>query len=253
MQANQVICMCKILIVDDHKIAREGFKRIIGRIDACRSCEILEASDGGSAVKTALETYPDIIITDIKMPNITGLELISRLKPWLKNASFIIISGYDDFCFAREAIKLGVEDYLLKPFNREDIETLIVKLLAEKGKANDEHFNIANSEQRAIIKVTIDYINNNYQKDLSLAYLANLVSKSYNYFSTLFKNETGSNFSDYLRNVRINKAKELLKDDNISAMDVAKAIGYVDYIHFSKTFTKIVGVNPAKYKSQKAQ
>jgi two-component system response regulator YesN len=243
--------MCKILIVDDHKIAREGFKRIIGRIDACRGCEILEAGEGGGAEKIALETYPDIIITDIKMPNMTGLELISRLKPRLKNASFIIISGYDDFCFAREAIRLGVEDYLLKPFNREDVETLVVRLLAEKGKVKDERLVNANSEQRAIIRFTIDYINNNYQKDLSLTYLANLVSKSYNYFSTLFKNETGSNFSDYLRKVRIDKAKELFKNGNSIVMDVAKAVGYADYIHFSKTFTRIVGVSPAKYKSHK--
>lgn len=246
--------MCKILIIDDHKIARDGFKKIIGRIDACRNCEILEADEGSSAEKIALETHPDIVLTDIKMPNMTGLELIARLKPKLKDTSFIIISGYDDFCFAREAIKLGVEDYLLKPLNREDVENLIIRLLNEKGKVKvkEEYQSDDKSAQRAIIKFVIDYINNNYQKDLSLTYVANLVSKSYNYFSTLFKNETGSNFSDYLRNVRIDKAKELLKDAGSSAMDVAKAVGYANYIHFSKTFTKLVGVNPAKYKSHRA-
>lgn len=241
--------MCKILIVDDHKIARDGVRKIISRIDACLSCEVLEADGGGSAEKMALEAHPDIVLTDIKMPDMTGLELVSRLKPKLKDTSFIIISGYDDFCFTHEAIKLGVVDYLLKPLNREDVENLIIRLLHEKGKVKAEYISDDKSEQRTIIRFAIDYINNNYQKDLSLSFLSNLASKSYNYFSTLFKNETGSNFSDYLRNVRIDKAKEMLKNSSSSAMDVAKAVGYTDYIHFSKTFTKMVGVNPAKYKS----
>ena len=241
--------MRKILIVDDHKIARDGLRKIIGRIDACRDCQILEADEGCSAEKIALEAHPDIILTDIKMPNISGLELIARLKPKLKNTRFIIVSGYDDFTFARQAIKLGTEDYLLKPLDSEDVENLIVRLLNETGKMKEEDQIENKFDQKVIIKFTIDYINSNYQKHLTLTYIANLVSKSYNYFSTLFKNETGCNFSDYLRNVRIKKAKELLKDFNNKAADVAKAVGYTDYIHFSKTFTKVVGINPTKYKS----
>lgn len=261
--------MGKILIVDDHKITRKGLKRIIGRIDGC-DYEILEAEDGESAEKIALQEHPDIIMTDIKMPNITGLELIARLKPRLKDSHFVIISGYDDFTFARQAIKLGVEDYLLKPLNREDVESLIIKLLNEIGIAKEKDRNeikvvkeedlskIVNVKeedlnenkivQKLIIEFTIDYISNNYYKDLTLTCMSNLVSKSYNYFSTLFKNETGYNFSTYLRNVRIEKAKELLKNIDSKAMDVAKEVGYENYIHFSKTFTKVVGVNPAKYK-----
>lgn len=240
--------MKKILIVDDNEITREGLIRIIGRIDTGK-CEILEAEDGQSAEKLALETRPDIILTDIKMPNMTGLEMINRLKHRLSDTRYIIISGYDDFIYAREAIKLGVVDYLLKPLNSVDVENLIKRLLGSPDSEQAEVWNEEKTEQKAIISFAIDYINNNYAKDLNLSYVANLVSKSYNYFSTIFKNETGSTFCDYLRNVRIEKAKELLKDMNNSALDVSKAVGFRNYIHFSKIFTRVVGVNPAKYRS----
>ncbi len=251
--------MFRILIVDDNEIIRSGLKKTLSRVVGER-CEFYEADCGEQAVSMAKVACFNVVFCDIQMKELSGLDVVENIKQHSESTRFVIISGHSDFEYTKQAIKLGVTDYLLKPFKREEIETLIKKILEDISNestylsfenlyvddclTNDEDANCK------IINFTIDYINNNYQRDLSLAYMSNLVSKNYNYFSTLFKNHTGFTFTEYLRNVRIEKAKELLKDMNNKAIDVYTQVGFLDYNHFCKTFTKVVGMSPGVYKSR---
>jgi len=268
--------MYKLLLVDDQKIIRDGFKRILLR-SLPERYDIYEADCGNAAEKIALDLKPQIVITDVKMPDFSGLELIKRLKTKLKGSKYVVISAYENFRFAKEAIKLEVSDYLLKPINRSDVEELMEKLInslqeqkadtnlsiekfSETGVNLDNYLDIKSFDEfestsdssiphNRIVEYVIDYVNENYSKDLSLAYMANLVDRNYSYFSSLFSSETGINFSNYLRNVRMEKAKELLSDLKYKINDVSHKVGYLDGVQFCKTFGKYTGMPPGKYRS----
>ena len=251
--------MYRVLVVDDHDIIRKGLIKMLSKLEDS-SCEYYEADCGLEAKKIALAIKPDIVFTDIMMPDINGLDFINSVKEQLPSCRFVIISGYNDFSYAKTAIKLGVCEYLLKPFDRKEVETVFNSLLKDvdqqKKKTGSNMIscetiqNIDNIGymQNRIIEFAVDYINENYSKDINLASVANMVSKNYNYFSTLFKNETGKTFSEYLREVRVEKAKELLKDLNNKVVDVYKKVGFSDYNYFCKTFTRMVGITPMQYK-----
>jgi two-component system response regulator YesN len=523
--------MCKVLVVDDHDYITAGISKMIERMSGSQR-KVYTANNGDDAEKIAIRINPDIVFTDIRMPDISGLELISRLKKHLNKTRYIVMSGYDDFAYARDALRLGVVDYLLKPIDKEDVERLIQEsmkrleedqaqvhaafveniteqgskntneillcqlfesienvdlvqelkkegmeftykfcslitferdmplanlsaeidrdenvihikvkriceeylkeagvkhlvfsnfdnqvvavinhkhsqmmdkissdIILEVGKklgismsagignpisdfselkasynhaktsikyrilfdakssiayndikdrnkdeishsylfrniitcietgdqkgiesavralfhefSNNHRFSIeslisacywlysyavklygdqdlftiseedfhkkfrrlcsiqeANDfitesikkvcvdrvrddiylEHKRIIGKALKYIHENYDKDISLAFVANLVSRNYTYFSKLFKNQTGLSFSHYLRNFRIEKAKELIRDTDLKIVDIAKAVGYIDYVHFCKSFTKMVGMPPNKYR-----
>jgi len=272
--------MYKLLVVDDQKIIRDGFIRMLQR-DSRNKYQIYQADCGQEALKTALEVEPQIVVTDVKMPDYSGLELIRRLKTRLKGSKYVIISGYDNFSYAKEAIRLEVSDYLLKPINRADVAEVMDKLTSsldsldteanavsemvglnndDLNKPSGEKLSIgvdntgnSSAQQKMIVEYAMDYVNKNFDKNLSLTYISNLVSRNYSYFSNLFSTETGSNFCDYLRNVRIEKAKELLRDMRYMVNDISRKVGYQDTVQFSKAFRKHTGMTPGQYRSQYAK
>jgi two-component system, response regulator YesN len=274
------LSMYKLLVVDDQKIIRDGFIRMLQR-DSRNKYQIYQADCGQEALKTALEVEPQIVVTDVKMPDYSGLELIRRLKTRLKGSKYVIISGYDNFSYAKEAIRLEVSDYLLKPINRADVAEVMDKLTSsldsldteanavsemvglnndDLNKPSGEKLSIgvdntgnSSAQQKMIVEYAMDYVNKNFDKNLSLTYISNLVSRNYSYFSNLFSTETGSNFCDYLRNVRIEKAKELLRDMRYMVNDISRKVGYQDTVQFSKAFRKHTGMTPGQYRSQYAK
>ena len=251
--------LLRILIADNDEMIRETLKRII-RYKVRMACEIFEADTGYNAQETAYKCYPHMFITDVRMPDITAAELIKKFEN--KSVRFILMSGYRDFPLAREAIKLGVSDCLLKPLQEEDVVNLVTEIFEDSNLNNNDKFISIDyakifsksgnnkSIQQKTVELALEFIHENYSKDINLTYVANVVSKNYKYFSVLFKNETGYNFSDYLRQLRIEKAKELLQDSSNKVYDIAKLVGMPDYAHFSKTFSKIVGMSPSEYRAK---
>ena len=105
--------MYRVLIVDDEKIEREGIRFLLS--DEKDKWEIYEAANGKQALQVLREHDIDILLTDVKMPHMDGLELAARARKENENLKTIIFSGYNDFSFAQEAIRNGVCDYVLKP------------------------------------------------------------------------------------------------------------------------------------------
>ncbi|MFC5531186.1 response regulator [Cohnella yongneupensis] len=121
--------MFQVLIVDDEPIARESLRYLIDWEDYGFSVKA-GAEDGEQALAMLREGFYSLVLTDIRMPKMNGLELIERMRE-ITDASVIILSGYDDFEYARQGIKLGVKDYLLKPVDEEDLIAVLLRVHRE--------------------------------------------------------------------------------------------------------------------------
>ena len=121
--------MYKILIVDDEKIERNGIKLLLKQLD--HEFDVSEAGNGMIAYDMLKENDYDILLTDIKMPFMDGMELIEKVHGMKQNLKYIIFSGCSDFSYAKQAVKLGVADYILKPVDINEFKATINKVVAE--------------------------------------------------------------------------------------------------------------------------
>ncbi|MDF2949793.1 MAG: response regulator [Sedimentibacter sp.] len=244
--------MLKVAIVDDEELVRRGLEIIIseaGRNYKVEGCY----ADGAEAFKKLLNADVDVLITDIRMPEIDGLELVKALHDMNINIPSIILTGYNDFEYARTALRYGVEDFLLKPVDHNEMFICLDRIKIRKygpQSASDYDSNQDGSAKRVINEVK-KIIENEYFGDLNLTEISKRVYLNPKYLSRLFKNETGINLTDYLIYVRINKAKALFKDDfSLKVYEVAEMVGYPDSNFFNKLFKKTVGITPKKYCEQ---
>ncbi|WP_198510340.1 response regulator transcription factor [Bacillus solitudinis] len=244
----------KILVVDDEPFILNGLMTIINK-NCPQMTELEGACDGIEALHKSKQNPPDLVITDINMPEMSGLDLIKNIRNLQTCNRFIILSGYNDFHYARQAIQYQVIDYLLKPINKSEIIHLIQKSFEEiYEKENKEKYKsedpIENIDQYSKhIKQVLSYISENYQQDLSLDELAGYINLHRNYLSSLFKKETGLTFIHYLHAFRITKAKDLLMNSpELSIHQVGKLVGYENQEHFYKVFRKLEGQPPGKFR-----
>lgn len=235
----------RVLLVDDEIMIREGFKRLFNWEE--HECEVVgEASDGMEALAQIDSLHPDIVIMDINIPIMNGLKVIQLSRIKHPDIAFVIVSGYDDFSYCREALRLQITDYILKPVNYEEFGTSIdnLKISLYEKRISDEP---EQSEER-VINVITRYLQKHLSEEMSLSVLADEFHLNPQYISRLFKNEIGVNFLTYLTNIRMEKAKKLLLSTALSITDVAERAGYTDYRVFTKVFKKTEGVTPSQYR-----
>ncbi len=349
--------MYKLLIVDDEKTIRNGMREVLDWLS--KDIYVVGMAKNGVEALEFIELFsPHIVITDINMPLKNGFDFIEEAKKISSYTKFIILSGYDDFNFAKRAIGVGVENYLLKPIDTDELKSTIDKIIEdfENSLSNDtffikryselninlekyylaikagefeksqKHFfevvnksvmdgysvlqfqklcvqivnvfiglvkqdgyNLSetfldkyiNVEKEIIrinsykelifwidefnqqiidwiklkskdsaglaIKKSVDYIKENYDKQITVDEIASSVGLSNNYFSHLFKKSVGQSFTEYLNTIRIEKAKELLLEDTYKVYEVASKVGFSDYRYFSIVFKKQVGVSANKF------
>lgn len=250
--------MKNILIVDDEKFIRLGLRTLITRSKLCTG-EILEAKNGAEAVELLRTTEFDLIFSDIKMPILDGLELMKTIQQEsLSQANLVIISGYDDFSFAVEAMRSGACEYLLKPVEREAVQGVLERReaqLEEESLQGLKSIDLptdkdAPQDKLQKIQSAVEFIQNHYHEDINMAVVSNEVSMNYTFFSETFKESTGKSFVEYLKFVRISMAKKLLRSSSIPISQVAFQVGFKDDKHFSKTFKLETGQTPSEYKKQ---
>ena len=235
----------RVLLVDDEIMIREGFKRLFDW--EAHDCEVVgEAADGMEALTKIDALQPDIAIMDINLPIMNGLKVIqlSRLKH--PDTAFVIVSGYDDFSYCREALRLQITDYILKPVNYEEFGTCIDNLkiaLFRHQTAKQE----PQQPERPIRAIT-RYLQEHLAEEVSLNVLAEEFHLNPQYISQLFKGEIGVNFLAYLTNIRMEQAKKLLLTTPMSIAEVSEQSGYADYRVFTKVFKKSEGVTPSQYR-----
>lgn len=210
------------------------------------SVTLVEAADGESALTLLRSAYFDVLITDIKMPMMDGVELIQRVRDFNQSIRVIIISGYDDFNYARRLLQYRVDDYILKPVN-------VPEFMAVLNKIEPQASPTESSVQVPVIQAVIDIIEHDFMKDLTLEDVAQRVFLSPSYLSNLFKKQTGSSFTKYLNNVRMSKAKELLAGSYMKVTDIASFIGIDNVSYFNRLFKASCGVTPMAYRQQEAK
>ena len=234
----------KVLLVDDEVKIREGFKRLFDWEE--HDLEVIgEASDGLEALSKIDEYKPNIVVVDINIPIMNGLKVIEMSKVRHPNTAFIIVSGYDDFNYCKQALKLQIADYLLKPVDYEEFGTVIDNLrisLYEKKIEEDVDDHLINK--------IAPYIREHLDEDISLNLLSDKFALNAQYISQLFKNQIGVNFLSYLTSIRMQKAKSLLLSSAKTIVEVSQAVGYNDYRVFTKVFKKHVGVSPSQYRKE---
>ena len=235
----------RVLLVDDEIIIRQGFIKLFDW--QAHDCQVIgQASDGLEALSKIDELKPDIVIMDINIPIMNGLKVIELSRIKHPDTAFVIVSGYDDFSYCRQALKLKITDYILKPVNYEEfgncIDNLKISLFESKKENKDSQ-----QKDRMIVSIT-KYLQNHLQEDVSLNVLAQEFHLNAQYISQLFKSEIGVGFLTYLTNIRIEHAKKLLLSTDDAISDISDQCGYNDYRVFTKVFKKKEGITPSQFR-----
>lgn len=235
----------RVLLVDDEIMIREGFKKLFDW-EAHECVVVGEAADGMEAITKIDEEQPDIVIMDINIPIINGLKVIQLSRVKYPSMAFVIVSGYDDFSYCREALRLQITDYILKPVNYEEFGSCI-DLLKISLYNNEVKEKPVVKKERVITGIT-KYMQEHLSEDVSLHILSEEFHLNSQYISQLFKNEIGVNFLTYLTNIRMEHAKKLLLSTSLSIAEVSEQSGYGDYRVFTKVFKKSEGITPSQYR-----
>lgn len=239
--------MKKILIVDDEKFIRNGISAIINN-NFPEFFQMELAKNGQEALEIMGKIKFDLVITDINMPFVNGIDFIKELRQNYGDITVIVISGYDEFEYARQCIKYGVKSYLLKPINDKELVEIIKENIKEEKEFKSEICEEENKLEYVYIEKAKEYIEKNYYKDINMAVVSNYVSLNYSYFSSIFNKDIGMNFSDYLNLIRVEKAKILLKNIDYKIHEVSEMVGYKNPKHFTKNFKKITKLTPVEYR-----
>ncbi|MFV0399660.1 MAG: helix-turn-helix domain-containing protein [Oscillospiraceae bacterium] len=246
--------MYKLLIAEDEKWIRMGIRAMIDTKTNPIS-EILEAEDVRQGLAVWREKRPEIVLSDICMPYGDGCALCETIYAEAPETKFVVISGYNEFDYARRAMNFRAVDYLLKPVEKERLNEVIAQCIQEIAKeqgnarmVNDIiENNLAYSEQDVVNKA-VHFIEENYSNKLSLATLAEEIHVSETYLSSLFKKSTGMSPIQYITSIRINRAIDLLQNSAMKINDIAAIVGYPDQTYFTKVFKRVTGKNPTDYR-----
>lgn len=251
--------MYKVVIIDDEDIIVEGLKKVI---DWNRyGCEVVgTAFDARSGAQVIRKTGPDILFTDIKMPEMDGLTMLAGLKSEFPEMQITVLTGYRDFEYAKRAIQLGVSRFLLKPSKMNELEEALhfmTETLDRRHGGREtapeppdammrQEGSAANS---FLVRSALKYIEAHYTEHLTLTELADKIYVSQWYLSKLLNKYTGKSFSDLLNQTRVGKAEKLLQDPSLKIHEISDMLGFNDVTHFSRVFKKIKQVSPNEYRN----
>lgn len=234
--------MIKVLIADDENIVRRTI-RLIGNWEE-NGMEIAgEAGNGVEAVEMIREIKPDLILLDMKMPGYTGEEVLNIIEKEYPACSVIVISGYDDFRYAKVALKYGAVDYILKPIDRNELNAALKKVYVRYGSRGNTDGVLRIKDISEQIRERID---TGYAEDISVGSLAGEYYVNKDVLSRSFKKKYGMGISAYINHIRLEQAKVYLLA-GYSITKAAELVGYHDVNYFSRIFKKIYGVSPSRY------
>lgn len=243
----------KIMIVDDEPKIRRGMKTLLEEQDGF---EVIGIYDNAmSSLSDMAEKQPNVLITDIKMPEYSGLDLIEKIREKDKNIYIIILSGYGSFKYAQRAIRSGVYRYLTKPTNPRELISVLREI---ELKIEGVNRTVSKSEENESVEVgnllirkALDYIELHYAEKIGLKTLSDALYISPNYFSDLFRRHMKVKFSDFLIEYRLKKACILLKKPEYKVSEISEMVGFRDSTYFSTVFKKTYNLTPLEYKNTK--
>lgn len=244
--------MLKVVIIDDEPIIVEGLTRLVpwGKYQ----CTVVaSAYNGKEGLETIRREKPDILFSDIAMPGLDGLKMIAALKVEFPDMQICILTGYRDFDYCQQAIRLGVSRFLLKPSNMNELEEAVEAMSSVllKKRPQQEELPEENAAGSFIVKNALQYMEEHYQEKFSLSLVAEKTFVSQWHLSKLLNKQEGKNFSEILNQIRIAHARELLKNPVYRIADISEMVGFTDVAHFSRVFKKIQGISANEYRNTK--
>lgn len=263
--------MIRLLIADDEKLEREALAELVQRRFE-REVVLEVAENGRKAADTAVLWGADLILMDIEMPGMSGLDAARAVLAQRPSCRVIFVTAYSLFQYAHEAVHLGACDYLLKPVDPDELEASVRRAMRQieterkleelaaarpqpeqtetEEEAEDAPEESENGQTALVMAHVRRYLEDNYMFDLSLDSVGEILHISPAYLSAQFKKYQKMNFLDCLTELRINAAKELLADPFRSSAEVASMVGYEDASYFARAFKKRTGMTPTQYRRQ---
>ncbi len=239
----------RVVLIDDEKIIREGLQKVIRWDDF--NCEVAgTAEDARSGAALIREVRPDILITDICMPGQNGLAMLAGLRSEFPDMQVTVLTGYRDFSYAQEAIRLGVTRFLLKPSKMAELKEALSVMT---GKIREKEQDEPAAEQNTgsfIVNRAVAYMEKHYAEKLTLQEVADFCYVSQWHLSKLLSKHGGQSFYDILNRIRVDAAKELLKDPGLRVGDIGIRVGYADPAHFARIFKKLTGCSANEYRNR---
>lgn len=232
-----------ILVADDEIRIRENFIKRLVQLPVSFD-DYYQAENGLEALEIINQQHIDIALIDINMPLLNGLELIKAIRTSKKDTHVVIISGYDNFSYAQEAITYGVKAYLLKPVNRKEFEEVILSSYSTLQTNKEKTL-----EEKIIKQIGANMTNPKF----NLSDLANDMALSPGHLSKVIINETGHSFVELLTMMRVDYAKKLLLELPIGTKiyEIADLVGYNNQYYFSSVFKKETGLSPKEFVQKK--
>ncbi|MCQ2549015.1 MAG: response regulator [Lachnospiraceae bacterium] len=239
--------MIKIIAADDEQYIRNALSSLVDWSDL--GAQLVGVySNGRELIEAVDKDSPDIVITDIRMPVMDGIEVCKTLQEKYPQIGIIVLSAYSDFSYARMAMKYGVIEYILKADVVEELPVIMERIIKEREKSTEETI-AGNDEQNLFLRMQ-EYVNLHYREEISLTSLAEILHANASYLSRLYKSGAGVNLSDDILKKRIDKAKECLLT-GMKIYDIAEYVGFNDVGYFSKTFKKYTGKSPKDYRQER--
>ena len=242
--------MFRVVLIDDERLIVEGLRRVVKWSDY--GCEVVAtAEDAISGAETIRRVQPDILFTDIRMPGESGLTMLAGLRSEFPEMQVTVLTGYRDFSYAQEAIRLGVTRFLLKPSKMDEIHEAVSAMTAQlkKGRQNDEESAESSRAGSFLVKQAVAYMEAHYSEKLTLQEVAEACYVSQWHLSKLLNRYMQQSFYDILNSQRIEAAKKLLSDPKLRIGDIGEMVGYADPAHFARIFKKITGMSANEYRN----
>ncbi|WP_276929249.1 response regulator transcription factor [Herbinix luporum] len=255
--------MLKLLIAEDEDIIRKG---LAFTVDWLSIGYILvgEAANGEEGIEKIKELQPDVVLTDIMMPKIDGLEMIRKAQDYVRFKS-VILTSYAEFDYAKKAIELKAYDYLMKPVDVDKLKELMTRLHKEIVAEQEKELIIKQKSQgidsalffdhesysNPYVRKAIEIIKERYVEKLTLESLSEELMVSSSYLSRKIKEETGHTFLDFLNMYRVVQATQLLKEGIYRVYQISDMTGFTDYKHFCTVFKRYTNFSPTEFMKSK--
>jgi len=242
----------KAYIADDEVWVVLGLRKQLENIDL--PIQVVGTANNGLTAKEEIGSLqPEVVFTDIRMPGENGLELLSDIHEVNPGCKVVIISGYEDFSYAKEAIRHHAYEYLVKPIRKEELHRVLHSIQEElypdvsEASLQEEKKAIWQAHATNVDRV-VEEVRLHFRENITLSMFADKYGMSSANLSAQLKEKLSMTFSDYITSLRLQYAKDLLRDEKLSVQEVAEASGYSDYFYFTKVFKKVEGISPSKYR-----
>ena len=242
------ICVYRLLVVDDEAYSRDGISSLITK-SFPEVFRIEKASSGMEGIRIARSFQPDLVISDVRMPRIDGLNMCRQIIECLPQVRFIFISGYSELEYYRSALKLHALSFVEKPVVPEEFIAEIERAISILDVSRVSTEINQESDESVYIRNIHQYVSTHFaDPELSVAQIADALHLSRNYVGSLYKKATGTAITSYINEVRMEKAIILLQDPKNRVNEVGVLVGFDNTDYFTRKFKEYTGKTPSEFR-----